>query len=69
MKTTVHKLEKEDLLNALDALCEEDRNKILDLAKSVDKEIKSRGPYKIMFGHWSARELLAKLGIFMNKRD
>ena len=68
MTTTVHKMEKEDLLNALDALCEDDRSKILELSEQLDEEMKGRGPHKIMFGKWSALELLAKLGIFMNAR-
>ena len=68
MTTTVQKMDKADLVNALDSLDEKDREAILDLAKVVDLEVKSRGPYKIMFGKWSALELLAKLGIFMSKR-
>ena len=66
--TTIQKMDKEDLQNALDALDEGDRETIMVLSKRLGLEIKDRGPHKIMFGYWSALELLAKLGIFMNGR-
>ena len=68
MTTTINKMEKEDIVNALDSLDEEDRDQILTMAQKLDAGMKSRGPHKIMFGRWSALELLAKLGIFMNKK-
>ncbi len=67
MKTTINKMEKEDLVNALDSLDEEDRDQILTMAQKLDLELKARRRCKVMFGRWSALELLAKLGIFMNK--
>ena len=66
--TTINKMEKEDLVNALDSLDEEDRDKILTMAQKLDQKLKARRRRKVMFGRWSALELLAKLGIFMNKK-
>lgn len=68
MRITAQKLDKEDLVNALDSLDEEDRDQILTMAQKLDQELKLRRRCKVMFGRWSALELLAKLGIFMNKK-
>ena len=66
--TTIHKLDKEDLQNALDALGKRDRDMIQALTVELDKSVKAQKPQKMMFGYWSALELLAKLGIFMNAK-
>ena len=67
MRIVAHKLDNEDFVNALDSLDEDDRDRILTLAQKLDLEMKSRGPYKVMFGPLSALELLAKLGIFLSR--
>ena len=66
--TTIHKMDKEDLQNALDALGKRDRDMIQALTVELNKSVKAQKAQKIMFGYWSALELLAKLGIFLNAR-
>ncbi len=68
MTTTANKLDKEDLQNALDALGKRDRDMIQALTVELDKSVKAQKARKMMFGYWSALELLAKLGIFMNNK-
>jgi len=60
-----------DFESALLVMDPEDRRMIKNLARQLDRRMKARGYYrgqKIMFGKLSSFELLARLGIFINKR-
>jgi hypothetical protein len=69
MNPKVVNMDKADLQNALDALGKKDRDKIQALVLELDRGVKGLRGRKSNFGYWSALELLAKLGIFMNSRD
>lgn len=62
-------MNKADLDNALKSLSKHDRETILALTLELDESIKIKRAHKkkVMFGYWSALELLAKLGIFLGE--
>jgi hypothetical protein len=63
-------MDKKDLNNALNSLNEHDYDLIQALTLELDQGVKDKYARtrkgRSMFGYWSALELLAKLGIFMN---
>ncbi len=69
MIKAIQGLDKEDLNNALKSLGKNDYETIQALSLELDESIKIKRAHKkkVMFGYWSALELLAKLGIFMNE--
>ena len=62
-------MDKEDLDNALKSLSKHDYDTIQALALEMEESVKNKRAHKknVMFGYWSALELLAKLGIFFNE--
>lgn len=62
------KLTKDDLTKALDAIDQEDQERILDMAAMAVARVRER-PARVMFGHWSALELIAKVGIYLNRKN
>ncbi len=62
-------MDKEDLNNALKSLRKKDYDTIQALSLEMEEGMKIKGAHrkKVMFGYWSALELLAKLGIFLGE--
>lgn len=63
-------LTKADLDRALKALEPEDRIRIKKMAAAVEEKMRDRGEetgFRVMFGPLSALELIARVGIFINK--
>ena len=69
MIIAIQGMDKEDLNNALKSLGKNDYDTIQALSLSMEQGMKDRSAHKrkVMFGYWSALELLAKLGIYMNE--
>lgn len=63
-KNSNKKMSRQQLNNALAALDEEDRERVLGMAKKMEDDIRSFTRGKIMFGRMSSLELIAKMGIF-----
>jgi len=62
-------MNKTDLDNALKSLSKHDYETIQALTLEMEESIKNKSAHKkkVMFGYWSALELLAKLGIFLGE--
>ena len=63
---------KADLDRALRALEPDDRRRIKKMAVDVGDEMRARGDdtgFRVMFGPFSAMELIARVGIFINKGE
>ena len=62
-------MDKADLDKALKSLGKNDYDTIQALTLELDQSVKYKcaRKRKVMFGYWSALELLAKLGIFLNE--
>jgi hypothetical protein len=60
-------LTKEDAQAALDKLPEDERAHILELASDFESRLRQRNP-KIAISQARILELLAKLGVFMNRK-
>lgn len=62
-------MDKVDLNNALKSLGKNDHDTIQALTLEIEDGIKYKCAHKrkVMFGYWSALELLAKLGIFFEE--
>lgn len=69
MVRAILNMNKADLDNALKSLSKHDYDTIQALTLVLDESIKNKCAHKqkVMFGYWSALELLAKLGIFLGK--
>ncbi len=69
MARAIIEMDKEDLDKALKSLGKKDYDTIQALSLELDESIKIKCAHKrkVMFGHWSALELLAKLGIFFSE--
>ena len=66
MARAIIEMDKDDLDKALKSLGKNDYETIQALSLEMAESIKIKGTHKkkVMFGYWSALELLAKLGIF-----
>ena len=63
-------LTKRKLDNALRALDPEDRRRIKAMAENAELRMRAKGEetgFHVMFGPLSAMELIARVGIFINK--
>ncbi len=69
MARAIIEMDKDDLDKALKSLGKNDFDTIQALALEMDESIKIKRAHKkkVMFGHWSALELLAKFGIFFSE--
>lgn len=70
MVRAILNMNKADLDNALKSLSKHDYDTIQALTLEMEESIKNKCAHKkqkVMFGYWSALELLAKLGIFLGE--
>ena len=69
MVRAILNMDKADLSNALQSLGKNDYDTIQALTLEMEEAVKHKCTHKrkVMFGYWSALELLAKLGIFFEE--
>ncbi len=65
----ISEMEGRDFAQILDSLGKKDYDTIQALTLEMEEAIKIKGAHrrKVMFGYWSALELLGKLGIFLGE--
>lgn len=69
MVKAIQSMDKADLDKALKSLSKNDYDTIQACSLQMEEGVKDKCAHKrrVMFGYWSALELLAKLGIFLNE--